>query len=153
MNTAVQLRPISGRDLPRCDLVYGEPHEVVAGALGRIALFGPGQLVAYRLQHRRRSRLFVFRTLDVADRLAARVPGVRPSVQLLLELRSSGRVRLVRKLFVYVAKMGRDPARLPDALYARVGAALGGRLPPHKVLLCLLDGVQPGLRASSGEKR
>jgi hypothetical protein len=139
MNTAVQLRPIAALDRPRCDLVHGEPHELVAGELGRIALFGPGQLVAYRLQHRRHSRLFVFRTLDVADRLAARVPGVRPSVQLLLELRSNGRVRLARKLFAYLAKKGPNPSGLSNAFYARVGAAAGGRLPGHKILLSLLE--------------
>jgi hypothetical protein len=126
-------------DRPRCDLVYGEPHEVVDGELGRIALFGPGELVAYRLQHRRHSRLFVFRTLDVADRLAARVPGVQPCVQLLLELRSTGRVRLARKLFAYLAKTGPNPSGLSDAFYARVGAAAGGRFPHHKILLSLLE--------------
>ena len=42
---------------------------------------------------RRRPRLFVFRTLTVDDRLAATLPGVRPPVKLLLELRTKGRIR------------------------------------------------------------
>ena len=137
MNTAVQLRPIGARDRPRCDLVYGEPDE-----LGRIALFGPGALVAYRLRSRRRMRLFVFRTLAVDDPLAAAVPGVRPRVRLLLELRSAGRIRLARGLFAYLMKTGRDAAHLSDSFYLRVGATLGGRLPRHKVLVSLLSSVE-----------
>jgi hypothetical protein len=143
MNTAVQLRPIADRDRPRCDLVYGEPRELVVGELGRIALFGPGELVAYRLQHRRRARLYVFRTLTVDDPLAAAVPGVRPRVQLLLEQRSAGRVRLARGLFSYLLRNKRDPSDLPDAFYVRVSAALGGHLPAHRILFSLLHREKP----------
>jgi hypothetical protein len=66
------------------------------------------------------------------------VPGVRPHVQLLLQLRTAGRIRLVRSLFAYLTRTGRDPSALPDVFYIRVGAMLGGRLPGHKVLLHLL---------------
>jgi hypothetical protein len=138
MTTAVQLRPIGPLPLPRCDLVYGTPREVLDGALGRIALFDPGALVAYRLRCERRSRLFVFRTLSTVRRAATVVPGVRPGVQLLLELRSAGRVRLAAKLFAHLEKRGRSAADLPDGFYIRVGAALGGRLPAQKILLSLL---------------
>jgi hypothetical protein len=138
MNTAVQLRPIGARALPRSDLVCGEPHAIIAGKLGPIALFCPGELVAYRLGRPHKRRLYVFRTLGVTDRLAASVPGVRPGVRLLLALRSAGRVKLAQRLFSYLAKAGRDPNRLPDVFYLRVGVALGGRLPPHKILLSLL---------------
>jgi hypothetical protein len=139
MNTAVQLRPIASRDLPRCDLVHGTPREIVAGTLGPIALFAPGELVAYLLRSRRRARIFVFRTLVVDDRLAAALPGVRPRVQLLLATHSVGRCRLVRRLFAYLVKTSRDPGGLPDAFYVRVGVALVGRLPAHKILLSLLS--------------
>jgi hypothetical protein len=133
-------------DRPRCELVQGEPREIVDGRLGQVALFGPGEFVAYRLQGRRRSRLFVFRTVDVPDPLAASVPGVRPRVHLLLSLHSAGRVRLVRKLFAYLARQGQTPSELPDAFYLRVGTVLGGRLPRHKVLFSLLS--RPGLGIS-----
>src|SRR5258708_4627574 len=106
MNTAVQLRPVAAVDLPRCDLVHGRPREIVPGQLGSVAIFGAGALVAYRLRSRRKTRLYVFRTLDVADRLAAAVPGVRPRVRLLLELRTAARVRLAQRLFAYLAKTG-----------------------------------------------
>jgi hypothetical protein len=148
MNTAVQLRPIADRDRPRCDLVHGEPHEIVAGELGQIALFGPDMLVVYCLRHRRRSRLYVFRTLYVGDRLAASVPGVRPRVRLLVELRSTGRVRLARKLFGYLVRTCREPSGLSDAFYVRIGAVLTGRLPPQKILLALLGReLPPGHRS------
>jgi hypothetical protein len=138
MKTAVQLRPIAARDLPRCDLLWGEPRRIVAGELGPIALFGSGELVAYRLRRLRRQRLYVFRTLDVEDRLAAHVPGVRPRVQLLLSLNSAGRVRLAQGLFSYLLKTMRDPSAIPDDFYLRVGVALGGRLPRRKIMLSLL---------------
>jgi hypothetical protein len=139
MNTAVQLRSISARDLPRCELVHGTPREIVSGALGPVAIFPPGELVAYMVRSRRQARLFVFRTLVVDDRLAAALPGVRPRVQLLLDTRSVGRSRLVRRLFAYLLETSRDPVGLPDAFYLRVGVVLAGRLPPQKILLSLLS--------------
>jgi hypothetical protein len=139
MNTAVQLRPISARALPRSNLVCGEPHAIIPGELGPIALFRPGELVAYRLGRLHKRRLYVFRTLDVADRFAAAVPGVRPGVRLLLALRSPGRVKLAQRLLSYLANAGRDPNALPDAFYLRVAAALSGRPPALKILLSLLN--------------
>jgi len=138
MNTAVQLRRL-GDDVPRSELLYGAPRAVVTGKLGPVALFDPGQLVAYRIRYRRRTRLFLFRTLDVDDRLATRIPGVSPRVQLLFDVHSAGRVRLVRGLFAYLARSVSDPSALPDAFYVRVGIALGGRLPRHKILGSLLS--------------
>jgi len=139
MNTAVQLRPIAAVDLPRCDLVHGAPRTIVAGDLGPIALFAPGQIVAYRLRSQRRTRLFVFRTLDADDRLAASVPGVRPRVRLLVALRTAGRVRLARGLFAYLTRTGWDPSALSDAFYLRVGVALAGRKAPGRILPSLLN--------------
>jgi hypothetical protein len=68
----------------------------------------------------------------------ARLPGVRPRVQLLLELRTAGRIRRGRDLFAYLGRTGRDPSGLADPLYVRVSAVLGGRLPAHTILLALL---------------
>jgi hypothetical protein len=147
MKTAVQLRVAYGGDLPRTELLCGARCEVARGALGPVALFAPGELVAYLVVNRRRRRLFVFRTLDVDDVLAATLPGVRPRVRLLIELKTAGRVRLVRMLLDYLARSGRDPSTLPDGFYVRVGAALGGRLPTHKILRSLLDPF-PAPRAS-----
>jgi hypothetical protein len=139
MKTAVQLREAAGGDLPRSELLSGTPREGVSGALGPVALFGSGEIVAYLLRGRRRGRLFVFRTLEVDDRHAATVPGVRPRVRLLLELRTPGRIRRGRALFKFLARTSRDPSTLPDAFYFRVGAVLGGRLPAHTILRSLLS--------------
>jgi hypothetical protein len=143
MRTAVQLRHPAGKDVPRSELLFGTPAALVAGALGPIALFEPGELVAYRIRYRRRTRVFVFRTLDVHDRLAASVPGVKPQVQLLLDLHSTGRARLVRGLFAYLTKHRHDPGVLPNSFYVRAGAVLGGRLPAHKILVSLLASAAP----------
>jgi hypothetical protein len=137
MNTAVQLRRTGGE--VRSELLYGTPMETVAGTLGPVALFSSGELVAYRIRHRHRRGVFVFRTLDVDDRLAARLPGVCPRVRLLLEVRTAGRARLVRGLLAYLVKTRHDPCRLPDGFYVRVGVAIAGRLPAHKILRSLLS--------------
>jgi hypothetical protein len=137
MNTAVQLRR-AGEGL-RSELLYGAPRRTVAGTLGPVALFAAGEIVAYRIRHRRRSRLFVFRTLEVDDRLAASLPGVHPRVHLLFEVHTAGRVRLVRGMFAVLLKNRHDPCGLPDGFYVRVGVALAGRLPRHKILPSLLS--------------
>jgi hypothetical protein len=134
MKTAVQLRQLSGDGQPKSDLICGVPSSVVTGTLGPVALFDADQIVAYRIRYRRRNRVFVFRTLQVDDRLAASVPGVKPHVQLLLQVHSSGRDRLIRELFAYLARTHREPSTMPDDFYVRVGAVLGGRLPGHKIL-------------------
>ncbi len=137
MNTAVQLRRVAG-DAPRSDLLHGTPGSIISGRLGPVALFSPGAMVVYRIRHRRRTRLFVFRTLEVDDRLAASIPGVHPRVQLLLDVRSAEHARLVRRLLGSLVTRGDDPCALPDAFYLRVGAALTGHLPPHKMVHSLL---------------
>lgn len=148
MKTAVQVRHPAGDECPRAEILSGSPCAVLPAALGPAALFGPGAVVAYRIRYRRRCRVFVFRTLAVDDPLAASVPGVRPRVQLLLELGSAGRARHVRGLFAYLARHGHDPSRLPDAFYLRVGYALAGRLPSHKVLVALLRQSLPTAAAA-----
>jgi hypothetical protein len=138
MKTAVQLRTLAGDERPRAELLFGTPSDLGEGKLGPVARFESGQVVAYQIRTRRRRRLFVFRTLDVDDAFAVAVPGVRPRVQLLLELRTAGRIRLVRSLFAYLVRTGRDPSARPDTFYTRLGALFGGRLPGHKILLSLL---------------
>jgi hypothetical protein len=138
MKTAVQVRHPTGDARPRAELVWGRPVAVEAGVLGPVALFGAGEIVMYLLRFRRRPRLFVFPTLTVDDRLAATLPGVRPRVQLLLELCTAGRIRRARGLFAYFVRTKRDPSGMPDDFYVRVGLALAGRLPSHKILLSLL---------------
>jgi hypothetical protein len=138
MKTAVQLRRRGGKDKPKTELLCGMPSCIVTGRRGPVALFDSGRVVGYQIRYRRQLRVFVFRTLEVDDRLAASVPGVQPRVQLLLQVCSPGRARLVREMFTYLATEACDPSRLPDGLYLRVGAALGGRLPNHKILASLL---------------
>jgi hypothetical protein len=149
MKTAVQLHPrTSDRDRLRGQLLGGAPAAVVLGTLGPVAIFDSDAVVAYELRRGRRTRAFVFRTLQVNDTLAASVPGVRPRVRLLFAVHSIGRARLVQRLFAYLDKHGHDPSELPDAFYLRVGGVLGGQLPAHKVLPALF----PLLLTARGEK-
>ena len=135
--------PLASRPIWRAELLFGTPCDLREGTLGPVARFESGQVVAYQIRSRRRRRLFVFRTLEVDDAFAVAVPVVRPHVQLLLELRTAGRVRLTRSLFAYLVRTGRDPSALPDLFYLRVAAALGGRLPGHKILHSLLRPARP----------
>jgi hypothetical protein len=147
MKTAVQLRALAGDERPRAELLFGTPCDLGEGTLGPVARFESGEIVAYQIRSRRRRRLFVFRTLEVDDAFAVAVPGVRPRVQLLMELRTAGRIRLVKSLFAYLVRTNRDPSALMDAFYIRVGAVLAGRLPAHKILLSLLP-LPPAARRS-----
>ena len=155
MKTAVQLRTLAGDEQPRAELLLGTPCDLGEGRLGPVARFESGEVVAYQIRSRRRRRLFVFRTLEVDDAFAVAVPGVRPRVQLLLELRTTARISLARSLFAYLLRTGRDPSALPDSFYARVAAALGGRLPRHKVLPSFLPSLlveRPRPEATSERK-
>jgi hypothetical protein len=143
MKTAVQLRTLAGDERPRAELLFGTPCDLGEGTLGPVARFESGEVVAYQIRSRRRWRLFVFRTLDVDDAFAVAVPGVRPRVQLLLGLRTVGRIRIARSLFGYLVRTGQDPSALPDVFYTRVGAMLGGRLTGHKILPSLLSAYRP----------
>ena len=143
MKTAVQLRQQSGDGQPKSDLICGVPSSVVRGTLGPVALFDSEQIVGYRVRYGRQVRVFVFRTLEVDDRLAASVPGVQPRVQLLLNVRSPGRARIVRELFASLAENGCDPSGLSDALYLRIGVALAGRLPSREIPTSLLPSPSP----------
>jgi hypothetical protein len=138
MKTAVQLHA-AAKGSPRCELVYGRPLEVVAGPAGPIALFDSGEVVAHLLRSRWRRHLYVFRTLEVDDRFAASVCGVRPRVRLLLHLRSRGHIRRARGLFAYLARHGPDPSELADAFYLRVSGPLGRRLVTQRLLLSLVS--------------
>jgi hypothetical protein len=157
MKTAVQLRTLAGDERPRAELLFGTPCDLGQGTLGPVARFESGEVVAYRIRSRRRRRLFVFRTLEVDDAFAVAVPGVRPRVQLLMELGTAGRIRLAKSLFAYLVRTGWDPSALPDIFYVRVAAALGGRLPPHKILVSLLNkrstSADGGMIATPGTSR
>lgn len=140
MRTAVQLRPTGA---PSAALLYGLPEGTREGRLGPIALFPGGELVAYEIVSRRRRCLYVFRTLEVDDRLAASVPGVHPRVHLLLNLYTAGRIRMVRHLLAHLKRVRRDPSGLPDDFFSRAGVLLAGRVPARRVLYALLPPPTP----------
>ena len=110
-----------------CQLVCGDPGSITSGVLGPVALFGPDEVVAYAIRTPSGRSLFVFRTLAVDDRWAARVPGVHPRVRLLVHVRSAMRVRAMGRLLRYVAKRSLVASHLSDGFYVRVSHVLGGR--------------------------
>jgi hypothetical protein len=134
MKTAVQLR---AGGAVQCELACGTPSSSAAGALGPVALFGPDEVVAYVIRTPSGRRLFLFRTLAVDDKWAARLPGVHPHVRLLVHVRSAMRVRAMRRLLGYIAKRAVCPSHLSDAFYVRVSHALGGRTDQARLRLLL----------------
>jgi hypothetical protein len=121
--TAVQLR---ASDELTCRLVYGTPAKVVAGAVGEVALFESGRLVAYLVERPNAARLFVFRTAP-RERVSS-VPGVHPEVDLLLATRTRGQTARVRNLFLWLTKHDREPESLSQAFWIRVAGVVAGRV-------------------------
>jgi hypothetical protein len=122
--TAVQLR--QDQDLV-CRVVHGQPAESVGGGQGPIALYPPGRLVAYQVDSRFSTRLYVFRTLAAPSPAAALVPGVHPAVDLLLETRTPGATAKACNLFSFVSKKGYEVDTISDAFWLRVAGVLAGR--------------------------
>jgi len=122
-----------------CRLLYGTPEAMGSGIHGPIAFFPPDSLVAYHLEFDRKERVFVFRTLEGRAPDTSEVPGVFPAVNLLMEVRSRGRVDLVRRLFAYLALTGRQPEALSEGFFVRANTLLAGQLPRRRVLEALLQ--------------
>ena len=138
MNTAVQLR-LPPSPPPQCELVHGTPSFLRSGARGPVAVFQAHQLVACIVTTSvRRRRLFLFRTIARPDRSATELPGVRPCVNLLLELRTLARIEKLRRLLGFLEKRGLEPSSMSDAFYIRVSHVLGGHLTAPKIVLSLL---------------
>ena len=134
MLTSIQLR----EHAPACQVVYGRPLREESGPSGRAAVFGAGRLVAYRVDSGARVALFLFRTRESVAPDAPIVPGVEPGVDLLLTVRSRGRIALVLRMLRYLERSGEDPEAMSDAFYVRAGVVLGGRITGRNVLLSLV---------------
>lgn len=129
----------------RCALFCGEAARFVDGKLGPIAIFEPHAVVGYRIEHGRRVRAFVFRTLEKEGCGAVQLPGVRPEVRLLVDVRTAGRARRLAKWLSDLARRGRRLPALPEVLYLRVSLALGGRAQNTGALESLLRRQEAGL--------
>ena len=131
LHTAVQIRAT-----PRCELLHGQPGTLLAGQLGPVALFVPGEIVAYAI-HAPQPRVFLFRTSHnpVAG---AVLPGVYPRVHLLLALESARVARRCRRFFAVLRREGLHPSRLADAFYLRLDRVLRARAPLPRLVVALL---------------
>jgi hypothetical protein len=120
-------------------LVHGaviarEPHP-----RGAVLSLPPGEIAFYCV-HAVRCRTFVFRTLATLEPGSSELVGVRPSVRLLLQTQSRGRLKRLEALLRYLARAGRQPSTLSDTFYLRLHAILSGKLPSTgKVLTSLLE--------------
>ncbi len=132
--TIVQLR----ERRPSARLLYGIPDAIHEGTMGPLATFGPGALVAYAIASSYRHSLLVFRTLVVDDPLAVTILGVRPHVQLLLDVNTTPSIRRTRQLLADLVDAGHAPEQLSDAFWGRVSTTLRGRAPTGTPILSLL---------------
>src|SRR5262249_48338572 len=117
------------------------------GRAEQVALLPPGILAAYLLDHAGEHRLFVFRTTH-PEKLVARdrVPGVWPTVNLLVVFDKPGAIDRMESLFDFLEANHRPAARLSVLSWLRVSHGLGGRVPLRKVLLSLLAAENPPAR-------
>jgi len=132
-HTAVQIRAV-----PRCEIVHGAPHVTVSGQRGPVALFPPGEVVAYAVHVSRPPRLFLFRTEAPAVAGVA-LPGVYPHVRLLLALQSARVIRRTRRFFTILRRRDLSPSCLTDAFYVRLDRALRARSPLSHLVDALLE--------------
>jgi hypothetical protein len=135
--TAVQLQ-----ESPRCELVAGDPLATPVGRRGPVALFAPGELVAYAVHGGLRPRLFLFRTRARDGAAATAVPGVHPRVELLLALESARVLRRTRRFFSVLRRQNRPASSLPDSFYVRLDRILRARGPLVPLTQALLASVR-----------
>jgi hypothetical protein len=135
-HTAVQIRPST---MPHCELVHGDPAALLAGQLGPVALFPPGEIVAYVIHTSRPNRLFLFRTLERDGAGQTAIPGVHPTVRLLIALDSARVIRRCRRFFRLLARRGQAASRLSDGFYLRLERALRARAPLPRLAASLLE--------------
>lgn len=128
---------LSSSETASSRLLHGTPVERRSHPKGSVVLVESGQIVVYSVRARK-LRTFVFRTLSAPEILSSWVPGVSPSVRLLLHTQTLGRLRRLEELLRYLERLGCSPSSLSDGFYSRLNAILSGRLPRGKVLRSLL---------------
>jgi len=98
----------------------------------------PGVVVLYTV-HAREPRTFVFRTATSRfSQILTRVPGVSPSVVLLVQTTTLGRQALVHRLFRQLGRARREPSHLPDVFYSKLQTVLARRAPSAAAIDSLL---------------
>jgi len=152
MTSTAQSTAVQILSTPCCELLHGDARATRDGKHGPVAIFAPGEIVAYAIHAARPPRLFLFRT---GDNLVAGValPGVYPRVQLLLALDSARVIRRARRLFSVLRRRGLLPSRLADAFYMGLDRVLRARAPLPRLVEARLDvarrHVHTGSRAVS----
>jgi hypothetical protein len=147
--TAVQLR--YDPEI-RCKLVAGTPEATENGRRGPIALFSSRQVVAYTIEAGSSVRLFLFRTTPRSDQTAAKVAGVVPSVELLLDVSGRRRTTRVVRVLRSLHRWGIPLERLAPPFWARLASLAAAR----SLLRQSLTGellVREGLRPKVGPAR
>jgi len=147
MRTAVQLRTTAPT---LAGIPFGSSDTTVLGARGPIAVFDPGRIVGYQVEHGRTQRLYVFRTAAGPGPDLSDVPGVHPAVNLLMLVRHRTAARRVGKVFAALSTTGHVPDAIPDAFWIRLAGLVTRRRPPSSAALeQLLARHAPGSGPSS----
>lgn len=125
MKTAVQLRN---------DAIYhayirlGNAVRKKAGTKGEIALFEDGQIVVYIVVKQSGQRSFLFQT-DTKNGTET-IPGVYPSVNLLIETRSKGRTQRLMNYLTEMEKKNINVNGLREGFFLRLHVLLEERNVP-----------------------
>jgi hypothetical protein len=134
--TAVQLRPPPVAS----ELAFGRPRRTELGSVGPIALLAPGHVAAYAVRSPQGARLFVFRTRARLLGRCSKVPGVAPSVHLLLIAKGRRASSRILRFLRWLAGAEVDVDTLTDAFWARLSALTLARSKLRRpVLVALLN--------------
>lgn len=121
MQTAVQLRQdsrIYGK------VLYGNPSNTFQNEKGEVAIFAAGQIVAYFIAWgERRRHLYLFQCGYGEES----VPGVYPSVRILVDAATRTRVSRLRNVLEWLQRNDYKIEALPEGFYARLQALLEGK--------------------------
>lgn len=119
--TAVLLRDHGG---VQCSLFHGTPVSVAADGPYRNALFPDAAYVGYRITNGKREHAFLFRTNPKHG--AQVVPGVSPSVMLLVDAKSRYRSAKLQEMLQVITESGLSISEVPDHVFLRFNTVLEG---------------------------
>jgi hypothetical protein len=130
--TAVQLR--DDADL-RCTLIAGVPSTITFGTRGPIALLTPRTVVAYLVKSAAHVKVAVFRAPPSERFRQSKVDGVRPHVDLLLEVDGCCRTIRVQRVLRALARWGVSLEVLSASFWTRLGSLAAARSPLRQPLV------------------
>ena len=120
--TAIQIR--DDDDLV-CRISIGNIEQYKSGEKGEICLVNDNEIVIYLISQRNKTKAYLFKTNSKEG--DTKIVGVYPSVTLLVEAKTKGKVTKLLKVFDYMSSSGIDYNCVSEKFYVRLNSLLEGR--------------------------